>query len=160
MPQDRNRAAPPTEFTHVLIPLDPHDDDVPGAECVWAEPVGDDRYRIANVPFFAHDVGLHDVVLALEVDDHLELVEVVERRRVASFSYELGSWVDTAVFFAEARGAGAATERLAERCYTSNLHHPAGADAFERLLEGRCRWFERFDHTGRLVREFDDGPCR
>ncbi len=146
----------PTDLSHLRIPL--HDEDI-RVEWVWAERIGDDRYRIANVPFFAHDVGLHDVVLALELDDGLELVEVLERRSVASFNYELATDVDEPVFFAEARATGAATERLGSSCFTSDLHHVASADRFEELLRPRCRWYERFDPVGRLVREFGDAAA-
>jgi hypothetical protein len=149
-------AGPPTDLTHVRIPLDPADEGSPHSESVWAEPMGGDCYRIANVPFFAHDVGLHDVVLAIPVGPHLELVEVVERRCVASFNYELDPGVDTAVFFAGVRGTGAATECLASRCYTTDLFHAGSADAFERQLQPHCRWFERFDAGGALVREYGD----
>ncbi len=37
------------------------DDDV---ETLWAEPLGDDRYRIDNTPFYAYGVSWRDVVLA------------------------------------------------------------------------------------------------
>ena len=144
---------PPTDLVHVRIPLD---DDEIRCEYVWAESLGGDCYRIANVPFFAHDLGIHDVVIALPVDGDLELLEVVEQRSVASFNYELDHDVDEPVFFAEARGTGAATERLAQRCFTTNVHHDEAADRFEALLRPRCRWFERFDSGGRLVREFGD----
>ena len=143
----------PTDLSTLRIPL--HDPEL-RCEWVWAVPLGHDRYRIANVPFFAHDVGLHDVVLALELDDGIELVEVLERRTVASFNYELAADVDELVFFAETRGTGAATERLGRSCFTTDLHHPDGADRFEAMLRPRCRWFERFDSSGRRVREFGD----
>lgn len=126
-------------------------------ECVWAEAMGGDLYRLANVPFFARDVGVHDVVLALEVDAALELVEVIDRRTVASFNYELVDGTDEQVFFAHARATAAVTERLGQASFTTNLHHPESADEFEALLRTQCRWFERFDGVGRLIREFDDG---
>ena len=142
-----------TELIHLHIPL--ADPEI-RFECVWAESMGGDLYRLANVPFFADEVGIHDVVLALEVDEGLELVEVVERRAVASFNYELADHVDEPVFFAHARAMAAATERLGRACFTTNLHHTESADEFEALLRPQCHWFERFDQLGRLVREFDD----
>jgi len=146
-------APDPIDLVHVRIPLT---DPEIRCECVWAEALGANSYRIANVPFFAHDVGIHDVVIAVDVDGELELVEVVEHRSVASFSYELDPRVDEPVFFADARGTGAATERLTQRCFSTDLHHPDGADRFEALLRHHCRWFERFDGSGRLVLEFGD----
>lgn len=158
-PDDRDaddREADEVGMTHVRIPLAGSDGDGPGSECVWAEPMGGDRYRIANVPFFAHHVGLHDVVVAADGGDHLEMVEVVDRRCVASFNYELDQSVDRPVFFADARATGAATECLAGRCYTTAVHHVTAADAFEDLLRDRCRWYERYDAHGRLVAEAGD----
>jgi hypothetical protein len=144
---------PPTDLVQLHIPLD---DPEIGCECVWAAAVGPDRYRIANVPFFAHDVGIHDVVLALEAESCLELVEVLERRSVASFNYELLTGVDEPVFFADSRGTGAATERLGRSCFTTDLHHEPAADRFEQLLSPHARWYERFDGVGQLVREVGD----
>jgi hypothetical protein len=146
-------AGEPTDVSHLRIPL--HDPEI-RCEWVWAVPLGEDRYRVANVPFFAHDVGIHDVVLALHVEDGLELVEVLERRSVASFNYELTDDVDEPVFFAEVRATGAATERLGSSCFTTDLHHLDAADRFEALVRPRCRWYERFDPLGRLVRGFGD----
>ena len=76
-----------TDHVHLRIPLD--HPEVP-SECVWAVPLGGGRYRIANVPFLVHHVGLGDVVAAVEVEPgELELVDVIEHIHVASFSYEL-----------------------------------------------------------------------
>lgn len=39
--------------------------DGPAAERLWAEPLGDDLYRIRNTPFYAFDLHFHDVVRAV-----------------------------------------------------------------------------------------------
>jgi hypothetical protein len=33
-------------------------------ESLWAEPLGDDRYRLRNTPFVAKDLNFHDIVRA------------------------------------------------------------------------------------------------
>ncbi|MFZ4519575.1 MAG: DUF4265 domain-containing protein [Microthrixaceae bacterium] len=133
---------PGPRLTHVRVPLDGA---AVQAECLWAEPVGGDHYRIANVPFFADDVALHDVVLALPAHGELEFVEVHERRACAWFAFGLLREVDPEVVFADVRGTGAAVECLAPGEYTANLFHHHDADRFETALRPSCDWLERHD---------------
>jgi hypothetical protein len=39
------------------------------SEGLWAEPLGGDRYRIDNTPWFARNLSAHDIVEALADDD-------------------------------------------------------------------------------------------
>ena len=48
-------------------------------EGIWAEPCGDDRWRLDNVPFFVYDVNNRDVVTVERVDAKLVFADVVER---------------------------------------------------------------------------------
>jgi len=49
-------------------------------ESMWAEPVGDDIYRLENVPFFCYGINFQDELKALpDDDDILEVSEVVKR---------------------------------------------------------------------------------
>lgn len=49
-------------------------------ETLWAEPAGDGRFRIDNIPWYARDVAAGDVVEAHEADDGtLEFDRVAER---------------------------------------------------------------------------------
>jgi len=50
-------------------------------ECVWAEPLGDDRYRIDNTPWFAYGVSWKDIVEAKvkEEGDLPDFIRVVEK---------------------------------------------------------------------------------
>lgn len=43
-----------------------------GGESLWATPLGDDLYRIENVPFFAYGLNFLDVVLATFDSDELK----------------------------------------------------------------------------------------
>jgi hypothetical protein len=49
------------------------------AENLWAKPLGGDRYRIDNIPFYAYGISHEDVVLADEVDGRLKFREVAAR---------------------------------------------------------------------------------
>ncbi|MEL7005826.1 MAG: DUF4265 domain-containing protein [Bacteroidota bacterium] len=35
-----------------------------GGESLWAESLGDDLYKVENIPFFAYGLNFHDIVLA------------------------------------------------------------------------------------------------
>ena len=50
-------------------------------ESFWAQPLGNDRYRLENVPFCAYDLNFGDVVLATADSEELkpEIGAVVER---------------------------------------------------------------------------------
>ena len=48
-------------------------------EGLWAVPLGHDRYRLDNIPFFARLVSCEDVVRAMRGEDDLLWVEAVER---------------------------------------------------------------------------------
>jgi hypothetical protein len=152
-PSEPDRAAT-TDHVHLRIPLS--HPEVP-SECVWAVPLGDERYRVANVPFLVHHVGLGDVVVAAEVTPgELELVEVVERVHVASFSYELHRHVDAVEFVERASAVGIATEGMAGRLFASSASDHASADRLERMLEDDAEWFERFTPDGAVLRSHGD----
>lgn len=48
-------------------------------ESIWAEPVGPNRFRIRNVPFYAFGVSLEDIVLARECSGTFVFESVVTR---------------------------------------------------------------------------------
>jgi hypothetical protein len=47
-----------------------------GTETLWAERVGERRFRLRNVPFFVFGVGVDDVISAREAGDVLEFESV------------------------------------------------------------------------------------
>lgn len=51
-----------------------------GGESFWATPLGNDLYRLENVPFYAYGLNFHDVVKATSDSDELipEIRELVE----------------------------------------------------------------------------------
>jgi hypothetical protein len=131
----------------IRIPLD---DDALSGECVWASPLGGDRYRIENLPFFASDVGLHDVVLALEVDGMPELVEVVERTTLVRFLFELPPNVMRRCID-EVDRLELPCEGADGRVFVINLPDRSQARQAQDLLEQHAIWFERIDHEGAAV---------
>jgi Domain of unknown function (DUF4265) len=59
------------ELAHVVFPLEVDADGWPpvGGERVWARPLGDDRYRLDNVPWFVRGIAEGDIVRAVPPDD-------------------------------------------------------------------------------------------
>lgn len=64
----------------IRFPLPP-EDEAAGveAENLWAAALGDGRYRIDNIPFYAYGISLDDIVRAVEVGGRLVFSEVVSR---------------------------------------------------------------------------------
>ena len=70
-----------TEESLVKIHIDlPHHWAI-GGESMWAEDLGNDRYRICNVPFHAYGLNYKDIVIAKPQSNGQipEIIEVVER---------------------------------------------------------------------------------
>ena len=49
------------------------------AESLWAEAVGDRKFRIDNLPFYVYGVSLGDIVVARLIEGRLVFDEVVAR---------------------------------------------------------------------------------
>jgi hypothetical protein len=69
-----------SQLVRINFPLSP-EDHAQGvqAENLWAEPLGGDRFRIDNVPFYVYGISADDVVIADEQDGRLRFQEVASR---------------------------------------------------------------------------------
>jgi hypothetical protein len=68
------------QFFKICVDLEPISDGrwpPSSAEWLWCKHVGDDLYRVDNVPIFARAIAVDDVVRARVENDHLEFIEVV-----------------------------------------------------------------------------------
>lgn len=63
--------------TKVKVRLKLQDSDGPAGETVWAEPTGEDRYRLQNSPFAAYGYAEGDIVRCIWQDGWLEVVSTV-----------------------------------------------------------------------------------
>jgi hypothetical protein len=64
----------------VKILFHPNDDHYTTTETLWAEPLGNDTYRLRNTPFYFYGASTEDIVHAAPGSDGLlEFREVVER---------------------------------------------------------------------------------
>ena len=68
--EDLSRGAVPARV-RVVFPLEVDADGWPpvGAERLWANALGDNRYEIDNVPWFVRDLAAHDIVRAVAPDE-------------------------------------------------------------------------------------------
>ena len=62
----RRMSADPIDFVKVRFKVQRDDEGWPPVESegLWAEPLGDDRYRVDNTPWFARNLAADDVVIA------------------------------------------------------------------------------------------------
>lgn len=63
----------------VAFELDESDWHDVATELMWAEPLGKDRYRLENSPFYAYDVSWQDVVVAKPSNLRLAFQSIAER---------------------------------------------------------------------------------
>lgn len=118
-------------------------------EPLWAEPLGDDLYRIESLPFYAYDVHVRDVVRAVPraPDDELPMVVgVVERSgyKTLRVMFDIELPPDEVQHL-----LGALTARNVEyehaQGYFYALNVPPDAD-----YEGVCRMLWSLENAGRL----------
>lgn len=72
--------SPTDDHVKIRFPLEQDEDGWPPAESegIWAVPIGDDTYRIDNVPWFATDLAVNDEVKAIaDADGKLWATELV-----------------------------------------------------------------------------------
>ena len=74
------RSEPVTaNLLRVVFHLDPDAWHGSATERLWAEPLGNDRFRIRNSPFYAYGISLEDIVLGTEEEGQIVFRRVVIR---------------------------------------------------------------------------------
>ena len=118
------------------------------AESLWADDLGDGRYRLDNVPWFAHGVSDGDVVEAEERDGQLWFTRVVEHSGRSTFRVAVVEEDDVQHVRREFRDRGIGSELDGELSLIA-LDVPPGFDlaALQEVLEqgkadGRWDWEE------------------
>lgn len=68
-----------TEMVKVSVDIPNHW--AAGSESLWALPLGDNRYQLENVPFYAYDLNFGDIVEAVPASpaDQPRVLRVIER---------------------------------------------------------------------------------
>lgn len=69
----------PSDLTKIIVGFEYHWAEI-GAETFWAKALGNDRYELRNVPFYAYGLNFGDVVVATkEGEDEFPVIERVDR---------------------------------------------------------------------------------
>lgn len=58
-------------------------------EVVWAEPLGDNLYRVGNSPFFADNISYHDIIFAIANEEDGPLIFKSVRERSGNSTYRI-----------------------------------------------------------------------
>jgi hypothetical protein len=66
------------DLVKIAVNLPPADWHSYGLETMWAEPIGGDRYRLQNVPFYAYGLSAEDVVVAKNIGGQLIVQKTVQ----------------------------------------------------------------------------------
>ena len=136
-----------------------------GGEALWASPLGGDRYRLENVPFYAYNLNYHDVVeaRALEPDSKPSVLTVVERsgHRTLRIFFEAGIPEETRLARLKSLAPlKVSYERCRERYFALDLEPDASIDAVrDRLDEWQRDGVADYETCeARVPGSFDDRP--
>lgn len=139
----------------VKILFHPNDDHYTTTETLWAEPLGDDTYRLRNTPFYFYGASSADIVHAAPGSDGLlEFQEVVERGGSSTYRILVRDAVEPTRFekFWQPLGeAGCSLERAAARFYAVDVPSGTNVDQVVALLakgeeNGVWAWEEGYRH--------------
>jgi len=78
---------------HILL----NDPDLPHGESLRGERLGRNRFRVRNIPFYARDLALDDVVSCIESDGQLTLSQVVRSSGNGTIRIYCGDGYDSGV---------------------------------------------------------------
>ena len=126
----------------VKILFQPNDDHYTSTETLWAEDLGNHRYRLQNSPWYIYGISFEDIVRASPGEDGmLEFVEVVQRSGTSTFRLLLRDGVGDDQFvrhWQPLEALGCTRERAKGGFYAVNA--PADVDlnkVAEHLSSGR-----------------------
>lgn len=124
-------------------------------ESLWAQVTGDGRYRIDNIPFYAYDISLGDVVTGTVDGDRIAFQRVLERGGHSTYrilvkderGYESPAFLEG---WRELENHGCSYEVAKRRWIAIDV--PSAADVFAvyRILE---------DGENRGLWSFEEGHC-
>lgn len=117
-------------------------------EWVWALPLDGNTFRIENVVVFDGQIGLHDEVIALDLGDGLEVVDVVTRRTLVRFCFNLPNLATLRSLDAQPFRSDVAIEHGGAGVFIANLADRLVAAPLQAFLEAHANWFERCDNLG------------
>jgi hypothetical protein len=151
------------KMTKVMVSLPNHW--LLGGESFWAEVLGQDRYRICNIPLCAYDLNLGDVVQALEVDEESkpEIQSVLERSGNRTLRVIMQSKAKTEAVVAELEALGLDGTGFAQSFEGYLAFNVPKAVDYEMICELLERWqaeglLEHETCEARVKGSFDSAP--
>jgi hypothetical protein len=144
-----------TKVSFLLEKADWHDY---ARETLWAEPVGGDKFRLCNVPFYAYGVSYSDTVLAPPTDEGRMVQGVSERGGHSTYRIFVSN-TETLVHFPEywapLEAIGCTFERATERLFAIDV--PPEADiyrVYDALTKGEAAGVWDFEeaHVGHVLK--------
>ena len=136
-----------------------------GGEALWAEPLGNDTYKIENVPFYAYGLNFQDIVQAIPLLDGLKpqvttLIKPSGHRTFRVFFRKHINREEQEDMLDSLRTFGASFERDNEYHVAIDVKPDADYngiyDELERHLEQEAIYFETCEE--RVKGSFDDAP--
>jgi hypothetical protein len=123
------------------------------AETLWAEPVGNELYRLRNIPFYVYGYSTEDIVRAVPKDERLTVTGVATRSGHSTYRVFLPEDASVEHFrrdWASLAELGCTFERATRRCVGIDVPPKADVYAVYRVLEdgGRSHLWQ-----------FEEGHC-
>jgi hypothetical protein len=153
------------EETLTKIHIDLPDHWAVGGEAIWAHPLGEHRFRIDNVPFYAYDLNYGDVVeaIATAADRKPSVVRVLERSGHRTLRIVFEEEVPEGEQLSRLhslRGLGVSFERCSARYVALDLQPGGDFHAVRECLEGwRTEGIADYETCeARVPGSFDDTP--
>lgn len=143
----------------VVFDVPEKDGSVLKTESLWAEPVGEDRYRLRNVPFLVFGFSEQDVITAKEDNGALAVTGVAARGGHSTYRLVLPEDTNEETFLKDwvrLRELGCTYERATRRFVAIDVPPHADIHAvYQALEEGEsaCLWEFEEGHCGHLEPE-------
>jgi Domain of unknown function (DUF4265) len=158
MSAPQHRHATEEKLVQLTFPLKKSDWYEHASETLWAEPVGDNTFRLRNVPFYAYGASYDDVVRAINHDHRLMVQDIVQRGGHSTYRLFV---TDTErlkrfrEFWQPLKRIGCTLERATDRLIAVDV--PAEADiytAYAALRQGEAAGVWDFEeaHVGHTLR--------
>jgi Domain of unknown function (DUF4265) len=151
------RSSPNEGLVKVVFDVPEKDGSVLKAESLWAEPVGDDRYGLRNVPFLLFGFSEQDVITAKEDSGGLAVTGVAARGGHSTYRLVLPEDTTEEVFLQDwtpLRELGCTYKRASRRFVAIDVPPPADIYAVYKALEdgeNADRWEFEEGHCGHLT---------
>lgn len=123
---------PASGFVKVTFQLEQSDWHQHATETMWAEPLGEDRFRLKNVPFYAYGISYDDVIVARKSGQETLSERVIERSGHSTyriFVTDEETLQKFPVYWASLEKLACTQERATERLFSVDV--PPDANIYE-----------------------------